>query len=957
MPGVIRKLLSFRKFLNQRKDEPDEIIEEKWIADFSRQKHARFDIKSESSYDANLRKNLFYSGYSLALGLKKTGCIAWVEAPDYRYGDMVISGTIRIDARGGYGAGGMLFRMVDSGTYYSFLISSKGYFRLDALRNGMPFPLMGWTELPLSSAATLGPDHSVDFSIIAYGSHIIILARGRWAAEVNDSSILNGTLCFTAASYESGDPAYRVIREDADPKNASYTTEVVLEALTVESRIAEVAAFFEKWRDSPDIDSKARTNLAETFTAMNQHNAAMVQLQKAWDTAGHKKTQAELLLAGRLAQALGLMSDAEAYISQCFQANLESPEGKEALTEMAKILYAEERFRELGDYCAEAVKINADDPVLWTFNGHAFWNFKEYKKAAAAYDRAFDLDRENGILAKNAANVYDVMGRVKDALGRYLEAGKVFLNAGNYNDLGLLVPKLLSLGEKNTEARSLAGKWAFAVEDWKMAEEQFKAATELRKRSRPKAPKDSAQIFLESLLLIRTGKRRDALPLLEEAASLEKDYALYHFRLAENLFLLDDDADDSRMLKEMNAALALSSNNTESDTDEGLAGWINNFAAQVALRKGNLDAAEKHLEKAVEVLGDLPAIRVNQGVLFYLRGSLDKAMELLGGDRQADPEGVMTNCAGNLLVRSERYEDANEKYRQALVCQPDNVEYLCNRSSCLIKLGLYGEADELLARAHTISPGPAVLEMISYVAARKGEYDRAEQACRSALEIDPRHAPSLLSLGWVLVTLKREEEARDIILRLDKLELKEDIARGRDELRTRLDDMAYMTIGCASCERSWKIARENKPVPAIRLYAMPPDELPAGSCLSCGKTYCIGCAQKNLDASGRFICPACNKPLKLVNEGLKKIIYNWAVKDGIIDKKGKAEKKAGRKAKKEEIPNDIPIVKHGRGRPRKTPPSGTVLSGLIPSGPAQTEQKIEAPKIKRGRGRPRKSGN
>jgi len=479
------------------------------------------------------------------------------------------------------------------------------------------------------------------------------------------------------------------------------------------------------------------------------------------------------------------------------------------------------------------------------------------------------------------------------------------------------------------------------VEDWKMAEGEFNLANELRKRMRPKPPKDSAQIFLESLLLIRAGKRGDALPLLEEAASLEKDYALYHFRLAENLFLLDDDADDPRMLKEMNAALALSAN----DTSEGLAGWINNFAAQVALRKGNLDAAEKHLEKAVEVLGDLPAIRVNQGVLFYLRGSLDKALELLDSGRQADPDGIMTNCAGNLLVRSERYEEAGEKYRQALVCQPDNVEYLCNRSSCLMKLGLFGEADELLARAHTISPGPAVLEMISYVAARKGEYDRAEQACRSALEIDPRHAPSLLSLGWVLVTLKREEEARDVLRRLDKLELKEDIARGRDELRARLDDMAYMTIKCDSCENHWKIARENKPVPPIRLYAMPPDELPAGSCLSCGKTYCIGCAQKNLDASGRFICPLCNRPLKLVNEGLKKIIYNWAVSDGIIDKKEK------------EIPNDIPIVKRGRGRPRKTPVSGAVPSGPILPGPAQTGQKIEAPKVKRGRGRPRKSGN
>jgi transposase-like protein len=58
--------------------------------------------------------------------------------------------------------------------------------------------------------------------------------------------------------------------------------------------------------------------------------------------------------------------------------------------------------------------------------------------------------------------------------------------------------------------------------------------------------------------------------------------------------------------------------------------------------------------------------------------------------------------------------------------------------------------------------------------------------------------------------------------------------------------------------------------------AMPPDDLPAGSCPSCGKTYCIGCAKENLDPQGRFVCPACGKSLKLINEGLKKLVADWA---------------------------------------------------------------------------------
>ena len=884
MPSVLRKLLFFRNLLNPRKPDPDEIIEEKWIANFNKPKNARLNIKSESSYDANLRKNLFDPGYSMVMALKKTGCIAWTEAPEQRYRDLVITADIRIDSRGGYSAGGILFRMVDNETYYSFLISNRGYFRFDAVRNGMPFPLVGWTEMPLFSGTELTPDQIVDFSIIAYGSHMIIIINGKWAAEVNDSSILEGSICFSAASYESGDPTYRVIREE---DGVSYTTEVFLESLTVDSRILEVTALFEKWRDSPDIDSKTRLNLAETFTAIGQYKAAMVQLLKCWDIPEHKKTQAELLLAGRVAQFLGHINDAENFISQCFQTDPESSEGKEALVEMAKILNAEERFEELKDFSVEAIKVKPDDSLLWNLKGHAHWNLKENKKAAAAYDKAFELEKESGILAKNAANIYDVMGHKNEALKRYLEAGRAFLRISNYNDLGLLVSKLLSLGADNWEARSLAGKWAFAVEDWEMAEREFALAEKLRKAKRPKPRKDSAQVFLEALLLIRAGKRQDALPLLEEAVKLESDCALYHFRLAENLFLLEDESEDPYMLKEMDAALALCQKEEDGEIPavkdtENLAGWINNFAAQVALKRGDLEAAVKRLEKARSVLGDLPAVRVNQGVLFYLRGAMSEALETLSGDKQDDADGIMANCAGNLLVREGRFEDADEKYRQALKIQPDNAEYLCNRATCLIKMGLYGEADSLLSKAHSLAPSPGLLEMISFVAAKKGEYPRAEQACRSALGMDSCHAPSLLSLGWILLTMGRKEEVSEIIQRLDKLVLKEETAKSREELRSRLSELLHQTIECASCERIWKVPRDSPPVTAIRLFAMPPDELPAGSCPECGKSYCIGCAKDILDPEGRFICPDCSRSLKLVNDGLKMIIQDWAAKNDLI---------------------------------------------------------------------------
>jgi hypothetical protein len=276
MPSILRTLLFLRNIFRRRKPELDAAPREKWIADFSKPKSARFDIKSESSYDAKFQK--FGPKHCLTLGLKKTGCIAWVEAPNHRYSDCVIDGKIRLDVRGGYGAAGVMFRMVDEGTYYSFLISSKGYFRLDVLRNGMPFPLVGWTEIPEASMADISAGESIGFSVIACGSHIVVVIRDKWAAELKDSSILEGTVCFAAAAYEEPNPEYVVIKA-ADGASALYTAEAFLESLEVESRIAEVAAQYERWSTSSAAEPLSRFRLAETFAAMDQPNAALVQIR------------------------------------------------------------------------------------------------------------------------------------------------------------------------------------------------------------------------------------------------------------------------------------------------------------------------------------------------------------------------------------------------------------------------------------------------------------------------------------------------------------------------------------------------------------------------------------------------------------------------------------------------------------------------------------------------------
>ncbi|MDR0399451.1 MAG: tetratricopeptide repeat protein [Treponema sp.] len=963
----------------RRREMGDEGPEEFWEADFSRPGRIRFDIKSENTYDAYIR------GGSLGMGLKKNKCLAWVEGTR-PYRDMILRARLRLDCRGGYGAAGIMFRMIDQGTYYLVLLSSKGYFRLDAVRNNTPLPLIGWTEYegPPDPPAPPG----MELTIIASGPWITLLINDRWAGEISDSSLYAGALGFALASYGAGsggaapgasdvpgiagtpgtsDSPGTFDSSDASeqaafgqalpgasssprPSGSAYTAEAFLDYLSVDTRSANVEAARRAWNggagkgggspaggsgaDMPEgspprpIPPKSRLRLAETFAAMGENAAALGQLRKLRAPTSSWEPR-NLLLAARLAQILELYDEAADYINVCLARREGSggrrPPGaedifREAVVEKAKILYGQKHFDELRAYITGIPAEDSVSAALPALLGHAQWELGNYEEAALAYDRAFEWDGENGLHGANAANVYQVLGRNNDALDRFLAAGKAFLRAGNYRDLGVLIPKLLALGPEHWEARALAGKWAFGIENWEEAEREFDRAEALEKKGKTETgEKDPALSYLRALLLIRRDKRREALPLLEEAARLAPDYGLFRFRLAENRYLLDNNPSDPRLQADLEKALALldpaalrepspagggagagknarsgeplyeaggfrqdgdlneagSLNSGRGEAEETW-GWVNNLAAQLSLAGGDLEGAEQYLDRAAAALGETPPVLVNRAVSHYLRGSLDRALAVLEGEGTPDPEGLLANCGGNLLVRAKDFAGADAYYQRALNASPGNAEFLLNRAACLIELGRYGEADALLARSHEIAPSPAGLELIAYVAVKKGEYPRAEASCAAALELDGSRASPLYSLGWIYSSTGRWEEAGKILARLEGMVLSGEDAERRDELRRRILEGSTRLIPCARCGRTWRVPLDPPSVPFLRLVAMPPDELPAGTCAACGTSYCIGCAREHLDDRGRFTCPGCGQPLKLINEGLKKIVADWA---------------------------------------------------------------------------------
>ncbi|MDR2661513.1 MAG: tetratricopeptide repeat protein [Treponema sp.] len=932
MFGFLKRLFG-RSPSRDRPADPDDIVEEQWQANFSRedipgrQAHVRFFITSENLYRAYLYEN------ALHLGLKKTNCIAWTEDMQFRYQDLDMRGRIRLERGGGYAAAGFIFRMVDDLTYYMALVSNRGYFRLDLVRNSTPLALAGWTEAPGLPVLEEEREDPVEFDleVIAYGSRILLLINGQWAGAWNDSSLPEGRIGFAAASY---DP-----RKGPAADGREFAAEASLLSFSLDSRITEVGSRYDMLEDTGLPENRVR--LAETFTALGQVNAALVQLRKAWEdreraaaalaaevaTAEDRVVLAaiqietpetyvrkpkELFLAAKLALALEQWDETEEYL-EALAGSERADTGEELLKQAgnmkAAFLYSRGRYNDLVQWAAdtldaaaggdgtkgEAASLFADPAALYNLLGHAYFNAGEYQKAAESYDRAGELDGKNGMAAKNAAASYELLNQNEAALERYLKAGRIFLAGNYYEELGLLIPKFRLLGSANWEARALIGKWSFGIEDWKTAGEELDRAEELRKETEAsdqgegaKVPApDPALYFLQGLLLSRSGRRREALPLFEKAVNYAPDYPLFRFRLAENRFMLDRNPEDPRFLSDLEAALRVNR-----EEEEETYGWVHNFAAHVALSRGDMDQAKSFMDRAAAILGEIPAVRVNRAVALYLTGSHDEALKVLESKQGEDPEGLMANCAGNLLVRSRRFEEADGYYRRALIIAPDNVQYRCNRASCLIELGRYGEADDVLtAGGRGISPetNPDVLELIAFVAVKKGEYKRAGAAALAALKIDPDHVPSLISLGWTKAFGGRWDELEEVLDHLDQLELSADAAKGRDDLERWMEEALYRTVRCALCGREWRVERNGTSVPAIKLYAMPPDDMPAGACPGCGKTYCVGCRKDDLDESGRFTCPDCGKTLKLSDSGLKALLYDWAETNL---KKQKRKKKA-----------------------------------------------------------------
>ena len=534
---------------NNQEDSP----EDRLIVDFKKAKKSPFDIKSETSY------NSYLSNGALVLELKKTNCIAWAEIPQPQFSDHVIDAKIRLDSLGGYASTGIIFRLIDQESYYLALVSSKGYFRLDVVKDNSPKALIAWTEISDFDGTNIG------LSINTYGNYLFFLVNEKWVGEINDDSVNSGKIGFVLASYEEkgiedqgsgigeGESAEEFQQAEiaaneqndlgAAGKN-DCTCRAWLDYLTIDGRSKTIEEKYKKWTDESNINAEERLRLAETFAVMGKSSKGMEQISKAWKrrdeairsasiTSEEVRTKRELLLAARMSFDLAQYNEAEEYIDLILEQWPNSAEGTVAKTEKIKILNELNKSKELKEFVLKYPDTLNKDINYYTMLARCHFELQEYKESAEIWKTVFRMNPENGIYAANAANAYELTGKKKDALKFYLEAGKLFLKEDNQGELSAIMPKLSVIGGKNWEARALLGKWAYSIEDYARCAADFTAAEKLRCALKPRPAADPALFYLWGLVLSIKGKNKDAVRLLERAVKLAPDYGLFRFKLAE----------------------------------------------------------------------------------------------------------------------------------------------------------------------------------------------------------------------------------------------------------------------------------------------------------------------------------------------------------------------------------------------------------------------------------------
>jgi len=183
---------------------------------------------------------------------------------------------------------------------------------------------------------------------------------------------------------------------------------------------------------------------------------------------------------------------------------------------------------------------------------------------------------------------------------------------------------------------------------------------------------------------------------------------------------------------------------------------------QIAEHEGDSEKALSYLVKAKQLAPEDPEVLFQFGRVCLERNLLDDALPALSKAVELKPDNdAYVYALGSAHVGKEQLPDALQLFEKLLKKHPQDASLLYAMGAVYYLESKFNEAESSLKQSLAIQPGQtAATYYLALTYDAVGDDDRAIPAFQNLLKGNPKHAPSYVKLGGILVRQHQYEEAQ-----------------------------------------------------------------------------------------------------------------------------------------------------------------------------------------------------
>lgn len=187
--------------------------------------------------------------------------------------------------------------------------------------------------------------------------------------------------------------------------------------------------------------------------------------------------------------------------------------------------------------------------------------------------------------------------------------------------------------------------------------------------------------------------------------------------------------------------------------------------ARIELSKGNLDNAQRYLEKAFELNKEDPEIFVLLGEIYRQKRLFKKAEEIYLEVLKENPNSLEAlNRLFQIYIDTDQYEKAKKIIDKLATINPSGKDVLLKQFYLYLKIDKVKELIPKLEKLTEKNPDdPQILMTLGMAYESLNQFEKAEKIYKKVLDLQPNNQEAFERLISVLVNLKNYDEAIDLL--------------------------------------------------------------------------------------------------------------------------------------------------------------------------------------------------